>query len=165
MGYPWTNGRISGRSVACCSRCSRDNTLLVRIRQRIRSPAFWNVKPDWTSLRSDTPLPIRTLLQRCLRKDPGQRLSDIGEARILLDAAVATKAPAASSAAYVVRQIARHKLSAALTVCAVALIVGTGWWTIRRQSVTAPDIPSIAVLPFNTIGSGDSYLADGLTRR
>jgi serine/threonine protein kinase len=42
-------------------------------------------EPDWTALPANTPLRVRRLLQRCLRKDPKQRLRDIGDARLALD--------------------------------------------------------------------------------
>jgi Tol biopolymer transport system component len=40
---------------------------------------------DWTKLPAATPVRVRVLLQRCLQKDPKQRLRDIGDARISLD--------------------------------------------------------------------------------
>jgi serine/threonine protein kinase len=40
--------------------------------------------PDWAALPAETPVPIRTLLERCLRKDPRLRLHDIADARIEL---------------------------------------------------------------------------------
>ena len=43
--------------------------------------------PDWTRLPADTPRTVKTLLNRCLEKDPRQRLQAIGEARIALTAA------------------------------------------------------------------------------
>lgn len=41
--------------------------------------------PDWTQLPGGTPMRVRVLLQRCLRKDPKQRLQAIGDARIALE--------------------------------------------------------------------------------
>jgi Tol biopolymer transport system component len=41
--------------------------------------------PDWTRLPAATPVRVRVLLQRCLQKDPKQRLRDIGDARIALE--------------------------------------------------------------------------------
>jgi len=38
--------------------------------------------PDWSALPADTPESILTLLRRCLHKDQGFRLRDIGDARI-----------------------------------------------------------------------------------
>jgi serine/threonine protein kinase len=42
-------------------------------------------EPDWTVLPGDTPAAIRTLLRRCLRKEPQKRLHDIADAQIELD--------------------------------------------------------------------------------
>ena len=42
-------------------------------------------EPDWTALPTDTPATIRTLLERCLRKDPRRRLRDIADALIEID--------------------------------------------------------------------------------
>ena len=41
--------------------------------------------PDFTKLPAQTPARVRELLQRCLQKDPKQRLQAIGDARITLD--------------------------------------------------------------------------------
>jgi serine/threonine-protein kinase len=41
--------------------------------------------PDFNGLPTGTPVRLRRLIERCLRKDPKLRLRDIGEARILLD--------------------------------------------------------------------------------
>ncbi len=45
--------------------------------------------PDWSRLPAGTPVRVRVLLQRCLQKDPKQRLRDIGDARISLDEVLA----------------------------------------------------------------------------
>jgi eukaryotic-like serine/threonine-protein kinase len=42
-------------------------------------------EPDLAKLPATTPMRVRVLLQRCLQKDPKQRLRDIGDARISLD--------------------------------------------------------------------------------
>src|SRR5271165_2612672 len=44
---------------------------------------------DWSQLPAATPMRVRVLLQRCLQKDPKQRLRDIGDARISLDEVLA----------------------------------------------------------------------------
>jgi Tol biopolymer transport system component/aminoglycoside phosphotransferase (APT) family kinase protein len=43
-------------------------------------------EPEWDALPDDTPAPVRALLERCLTRDPRQRLQAIGEARIVIDA-------------------------------------------------------------------------------
>jgi hypothetical protein len=42
-------------------------------------------EPDWSALPREAPSVIRTLLQRCLRKDSLQRLRDIGDARVEIE--------------------------------------------------------------------------------
>jgi Tol biopolymer transport system component len=45
-------------------------------------------EPEWTSLPRDTPPAIRGLIKRCLRKDPAQRMHDIGDVRIEIEDAL-----------------------------------------------------------------------------
>src|SRR4029453_13123737 len=60
--------------------------------------AILKTEPDWSALPADTPLPVRALLRRCLEKDPGRRLRDIGDAQLELDDAVADPLPSATVA-------------------------------------------------------------------
>ena len=46
-------------------------------------------EPDWTALPASTPPRIVELLKRCLKKDPRERLRDIGDAGLELDDGVA----------------------------------------------------------------------------
>jgi len=55
-------------------------------------------EPDWSALPPDTPPHLRRIIQRCLRKDPKQRLRDIGDARIAFDEPDAPSAAPAASA-------------------------------------------------------------------
>jgi eukaryotic-like serine/threonine-protein kinase len=57
-------------------------------------------EPDWSQLPPETPERVCVLLQRCLQKDPKQRLRDIGDARISIDEVLAG-APGPSSGAFV----------------------------------------------------------------
>ncbi len=47
--------------------------------------AVIRAEPEWSAIPADTPNAIRNLLQRCLKKDPRQRLQSIGDARITLE--------------------------------------------------------------------------------
>ena len=42
-------------------------------------------EPEWQALPGATPVALRQLLTRCLKKDPKARLRDIGEARLRID--------------------------------------------------------------------------------
>ncbi len=58
-------------------------------------------EPDLAALPSKTPLAVRRLLSRCLRRDPRQRLPDMGSARLDLQDAIAgtgAEEPAAATA-------------------------------------------------------------------
>jgi eukaryotic-like serine/threonine-protein kinase len=68
-----------------------------------------------------------------------------------------------SNAQSVVSHLRRHKIGAVLVASALTLIVGGSWWTMSGRWSVAPETPSVAVLPFNTIGGSDQYFADGIT--
>ena len=60
--------------------------------------AVVRAEPDWTELPADTPPRVLDLLTRCLTKDRRQRLHDIGDARLEVEAALAAvQAPGAGS--------------------------------------------------------------------
>ncbi|HEV2177692.1 MAG TPA: protein kinase [Terriglobia bacterium] len=50
--------------------------------------AVIRAEPDWATVPPNTPASIRKLTQRCLQKDPKQRLQAIGEARIAIEEAL-----------------------------------------------------------------------------
>jgi serine/threonine protein kinase len=79
-------------------------------------------EPDWARLGRRAPERIRTLLERCLEKDPSRRLRDIGDARLELDAPAA--APD-SVGATPDRRKERLAWMAALTAIALIAIVMT----------------------------------------
>ena len=58
-------------------------------------------EPDWTLLPPSTPAAIKTVLQRCLRKDPAKRIHSIADARLDLDES--SLMPAAATTATPVR--------------------------------------------------------------
>ena len=76
-------------------------------------------EPDWSALPRDTPPRIRALLERCLRKDPKQRLRDIGDVRLMLDEA--EPQPGAATPVASVHKASR-RLWIALAAALIALI-------------------------------------------
>jgi serine/threonine-protein kinase len=50
-------------------------------------------EPDWNALPASTPVRLRDLLRRCLVKDPGNRVRDIGDVRIAIEDIVANAEP------------------------------------------------------------------------
>jgi eukaryotic-like serine/threonine-protein kinase len=110
-------------------------------------------EPDWSALPATVPGRIRTLIVRCLVKDPRQRLRDIGEARIVLqesaataaDAAPENHAPRASR-----REVLSWGLCLAFALAAFALAIGyrspAPETRVVRASINAPEGTSFRFL-------------------
>ena len=90
--------------------------------------------PDWSALPRSTPVHVRRVLHRCLTKDPRQRLRDIGDARVELDA---TDGGLPVVAGPVETSPKRSLWLASLLV--LALMVGAGAWEIVRRVTTLED--------------------------
>jgi len=95
-------------------------------------------EPDWSQLPAATPIRVRVLLQRCLRKDPKQRLRDIGDARISLDE-VLTDAPQDASFGTVATPAMQRLLRLAWRVVAASCLVALAVAFVRfREKPAAP---------------------------
>ena len=70
--------------------------------------AIVRAEPDWTALPPDTPARVRDLLKRCLAKDRRQRLHDIGDARLEIEAALGTVEEAGPSSTVVAMPAGRR---------------------------------------------------------
>jgi TolB-like protein/Tfp pilus assembly protein PilF len=121
-------------------------------------------EPDWAALPADTPASIHTLLQRCLRKDPQKRLHDITDARLEIDERDSASTRSTPGVQVPVR---RRFFAGTIAAVLLAVIVGAAWWWLSPAAGGRPppqgDVPSLAVLPFATIGAGEQYFADGVT--
>jgi len=113
---------------------------------------------DWSQLPSATPMRVRVLLQRCLQKDPKQRLRDIGDARISLDEVLsgtpeAAPAPTSVAVAPISQPLWRRALPWAIGLLAVAA-TGIAVWNLKpgpvkpvmRFTITLPSGQQLAVL-------------------
>ncbi|MGA9882862.1 MAG: protein kinase, partial [Candidatus Acidiferrales bacterium] len=110
--------------------------------------------PDWSQLPAATPTRVRVLLQRCLQKDPKQRLQAIGDARISLDEVLSgapepsspTVAAATISAPFWRRAMPWVIAAAALLSAAIVLTVAH----LGHQSSPEPTTMSQIEPPANT---------------
>ena len=96
-------------------------------------------EPDWSALPAATPASIRRLLLRCLAKDPKQRLRDIGDVRLEIDA-IDEVLPAANETADVLAPGRRRTTWMpwiALAVLGAAVVA----WEARRPATTTDDNP------------------------
>ncbi|MEO6236915.1 MAG: protein kinase [Vicinamibacterales bacterium] len=103
-------------------------------------------EPEWSALPAATPAPIRRLLLRCLAKDPKQRLRDIGDARIEIDALdeVARGTAAARGGS---RAPARIPTTWLPWVALLALAAGVGVWEATRPVPTENPLANARFTP------------------
>ena len=95
-------------------------------------------EPAWAPLPDETPAGVRVVLQRCLQKDPKQRLRDIGDVRLALEGAfestdAALRLPAPPRAVALWRRPASVGAAALLAGAAVA---GVAVWVVTRPLPT-----------------------------
>jgi serine/threonine protein kinase/Tol biopolymer transport system component len=132
-------------------------------------------EPDWSQLQAGTPIRVRVLLQRCLQKEPKQRLRDIGDARISLDEVLSdTPDPSPAAAA----QPASSPLSRRILSLVGALLLGAATaalvtWNLKpappssskpvtRAAITLPPGQQLAGLedaPAIALSSDGTHLA------
>jgi hypothetical protein len=94
--------------------------------------------PKWDALPADTPPSVRTLLRRCLQKDPQLRLRHAGDARLELidpDGRVEPVAGAAVGAAPT-----RYR-ALALAMIPLLILVGVAAYFAGTSTSDAPDVP------------------------
>jgi Tol biopolymer transport system component/predicted Ser/Thr protein kinase len=101
---------------------------------------------DWSALPADTPLRIRTLLQRCLRRDAQKRLPHIAMARCEIDETAADQPVAVTTAPIVRPSLARRSWPVVIAVVLAAAMTSGVWWMFRP----APVSPLVArfTIPF-----------------
>jgi len=121
--------------------------------------AILKVDPDWNRLPQETPPHIRVLLQRCLQKDPKQRLQAIGDARIALDEVLSGTAPQMATAPAASRQ--RRVLPWAIAgALAIALIWVTVVWKLSAP-VPTTSMHFSAVTSFAGVQAEPTISPDG----
>ena len=100
-------------------------------------------EPDWNALPNGTPTPVRLLIQRCLEKDPKQRLRDLGDVRFDI-------------------QSSRARLSLAAAVATVVVLTGGALFYLVKPSVAVTS-PSeyIQLTNFSDSATAPSLSPDG----
>ena len=101
--------------------------------------------PDISGIGDRVPAHIQSLLRRCLVKNPQDRLRDIGEIRIALNASEDVGVASAHATTTTQLRVWQRPITLALTVVVVALVTGLGVWTLTR-----PASPRLARLTIST---------------
>ncbi len=121
-------------------------------------------EPDLTTLPTATPARVRTLIARCLVKDPRQRMRDIGEARLALDDARDGPGAVQPSPVPTLWRWAPWGVAAAL-----ALVAAWALWGQPRAATTAPQVTYLEigyprdVEPISSSNTAHAISPDGRT--
>jgi len=116
---------------------------------------------NWTALPAATPTRLRRLLERCLDRDPKQRLRDIGEARVEI-AKIESGAPdvsgisAASALTIAPAPLWRRAIPVVLGL-ALAAVAAFAVWTLKPS---APQSTAVTRFPF-TLPEGQQFTNTG----
>jgi hypothetical protein len=105
-------------------------------------------EPDWTRLPATTPATVRTVLQRCLQKDPKQRIRDMGDVRLALTGAF-DQPPHTTASATQPAAAPRYRMIAAATaaVGAGALVAAITTWALTRPASQKLQPVRFAIVP------------------
>jgi serine/threonine protein kinase len=95
-------------------------------------------EPAWQHLPPSTPDSIQVLLRRCLQKDRKNRLRDVGDARLEIDAAISQPADRGASS----RQPAIERLVLLAALAVATVIAG---WSMMRGPRPSPSSPELRV--------------------
>jgi len=113
-----------------------------------RIAALLEREPDWQALPRSTPVRLRDLLQRCLQKDPRERLRDVGDARIEIER-LRREGPAAISSQLIasIRGAAfRKRLGWAAGVALVSASLTVAYQSMRQADSSDQTVRS-EILP------------------
>ena len=95
-------------------------------------------EPDWNALPAYTPPSIRTLLRRCLEKDPRRRLDSAAVARLEIEEAITAPTPGDLASNEVRRGAARPSRLVVAVAVLVAAVAAAVAWAVTRPAQTPP---------------------------
>ena len=97
---------------------------------------------DWAALPAATPASVRSLIARCLERDPRNRLHDIADARIELEEAIRRERGAMSAPGALVAPAGDRKPRLWLAVAAAALAAALGGYALGRLFARSGPLPA-----------------------
>jgi Tol biopolymer transport system component len=114
-------------------------------------------EPDWSALPSSTPTSVQRLLRRCLSKDPKDRLSDIGVARLeIRDASDVARSGEAPRQLVSAPRKTRPWWMLAAGVVAGVIVAGMAAWRIWPTPASLPALKLAIDWPDDLTWAGPS---------
>ena len=93
-----------------------------------------------TTLPHDLPANVRTVLRRCLEKEPSQRVRDIGDVRLAMEGVFeSTGSARGESTAALHPLVWQRPIPAIISALALVVITGLAVWALTRSAPAAPD--------------------------
>ena len=121
-------------------------------------------EPDWQLLPRDLPEPVKTLIRRCLDKDPQRRPSHLSVATFILSGGAEPAAASAQSAAATVPHAAGRRrlvaLAATTFLAGLAVAGGFAWRFVGTQPEPASTPPIRFAIGFDAGGEDWRDLTD-----
>src|SRR5262245_29155244 len=115
-------------------------------------------------VRSDAPVALSFLIDRCLEKDPRDRPQSAQEVLLELKALRTAWESGALSAGAKAPGRPGKALAIAAAVVLAAGLAAAGWLELKRRTTVREEKPTVAVLPFADMSEGkESYFADGVS--
>ena len=115
-----------------------------------------------TTLPQDLPANVRTVLRRCLEKDPSQRVRDIGDVRLAMEGVFeSTGSAQGESTAALHLHVWQRPIPAIISALALVVITGLAVWAVTRSAPAAPDAVTRfpIVLPSDFVSGAHSQIA------
>jgi serine/threonine protein kinase len=114
-------------------------------------------EPDWSLLPPGTPVRIRVLLQRCLQKDPKQRLQAIGDARIALEEVISGAPDPVAGAGSASASASRKFWFGSALALALAVVSAVLFWFVRSREipVSGQTVRFVIPLPDKSVPGGN----------
>ena len=124
-----------------------------------------------TTLPPDVPATVRTVLRRCLVKDPKERLRDIGDVRLAMKGVFETTvSPPSEPTAAPTLQVWQRPIPLVLAGLALLVIGGLAVWSLTGPTPSPPRVERFTVSPpapmslFLAVNSHDIAISPDGTR-
>jgi eukaryotic-like serine/threonine-protein kinase len=118
-------------------------------------------EPLWTALPPETPATLRTVVRRCLEKDPRQRVHDMADVRLALEGAFETAAVEATAIPAPRLHVWQRPAPLAMGIMALLGATILAVWTLTRPA--PPRVVRLTITPSTaaalTVSGGDRNLA------